>query len=1072
MNKRKLISLILSIAVLLSILAQPAFAQSTTPNDSTISKVSATVSEKDGKASDITITTANYFDKDNYYGRNKRIYSITGLTRDSGNSYYAKVNSSSRTYYINWVNDDIAYFSDDTSKEIGEYTDSFVILVSGNTTLEYNPASLSYQIVDSLPLGTISNDVTYDSYQEFNYSVDINVPINYSTDELKLEMLNSDNEVVAVSGSNVYNYTTYVSDSRYNIIYEGCGDSIYSRIRNIYGSVYVGELLPCGVYSVRVTNSSGYSYIAKDSIILTDKPIVQYNSYTEYYPQAKSGDSKIYLALRVNNGNIDDFKLGLYDSTNNLVAQSSDYIVSYKYDNEIETVHELRFKDGKYLSPGNYIIRLITNKEYCDISYSNTLYINENNSGLNIEVNIPDPTKANLYLISSGFENDTRYKFALKQDKTVIAETIAKLDSRGNFDLEFKNTDGTLVELNNNTQYMLTTYVKSNSSWSERMSNSFYNYYQANSDEGAATKPDLYGYSYFSGNEACGYFYIKNELASNIDSTKLKLKITNPVTGEVKILDNLTVTSQKEETHTYYTVRRDIDTTNNLAYGNYMFKIYNGDSEMVDDEGNNIFNYDYYKQYYGETGSYPSLSSSRSYNNEYPICGISNVKSASSVQIKLYKLTNTTMIPDKVITLEKYEDWQDFYAITSKNSTGVDFSQKYRIIAEVDGKAASTSTNYIIPMDFTPAESYSITVVQPDNGTLSPSAISGKYGDKIYVYNTPAEGYEYVPGSLTVNGGSADGRVFRLVEDSVLTAQFGKAAVLTPHSITIDSSITNGTISVNSSTAKADDKVTVTVTPDEYYRLQSLYYIDSLGRYNSIDINTLSFIMPDSDITLKAYFTSLKYNINVNSYNPNYGEVSVPNQSLPGEQVTVTATPKTGYKVSSIYYYEAGQKITIDNNNSTFTMPEQDISLSVNFVPENMYNVAVIANEGGSILTCGSSSNLIGAEYGAPVDVVATPNEGYKVKALYYKIDGSDTVYPIVNNSNFTMPEADITIYVEFKVDPKAAPYTYEQVKQLFSTLCSGGTITADDIERYDMNSDNIITGIDFTLLLRKVLGN
>lgn len=74
------------------------------------------------------------------------------------------------------------------------------------------------------------------------------------------------------------------------------------------------------------------------------------------------------------------------------------------------------------------------------------------------------------------------------------------------------------------------------------------------------------------------------------------------------------------------------------------------------------------------------------------------------------------------------------------------------------------------------------------------------------------------------------------------------------------------------------------------------------------------------------------------------------------------------------------------------------------------YNINIIESEYGTIE---SSSNKTTA--GTQVSLTITPKESYKIKNInIYKSDDKNTKVTITNN-NFTMPEFDVTVEVEFE---------------------------------------------------------
>lgn len=63
---------------------------------------------------------------------------------------------------------------------------------------------------------------------------------------------------------------------------------------------------------------------------------------------------------------------------------------------------------------------------------------------------------------------------------------------------------------------------------------------------------------------------------------------------------------------------------------------------------------------------------------------------------------------------------------------------------------------------------------------------------------------------------------------------------------------THGTVTVNQTSAKKGDTVTITAVPDTGYSLKSLTAADSSG--NNISIKDSKFQMPASDVTINAVF--------------------------------------------------------------------------------------------------------------------------------------------------------------------------------------------------------------------------
>ena len=223
------------------------------------------------------------------------------------------------------------------------------------------------------------------------------------------------------------------------------------------------------------------------------------------------------------------------------------------------------------------------------------------------------------------------------------------------------------------------------------------------------------------------------------------------------------------------------------------------------------------------------------------------------------------------------------------------------------------------------ANAYSITVVQPANGTVSASATSATAGTTIELTATPAEGYtlDY----FTLDGERINGHTFSMPARNVeISAVFTANA----YSITVVQP-TGGTVSASATSAAAGTTVKLTATPAEGYTLD----------YFTLDgerINGDTFIMPARNVEVSAVFTANAYSITV--VQPAGGTVTASKLSaFFGEAVELTAVPDEGYELS--HYVVNGAA----NNGGTFTMPARDVIVTAVFtkVAEPSVNLALNA---------------------------------------------------------------------------------------------------------------------------------
>ena len=142
------------------------------------------------------------------------------------------------------------------------------------------------------------------------------------------------------------------------------------------------------------------------------------------------------------------------------------------------------------------------------------------------------------------------------------------------------------------------------------------------------------------------------------------------------------------------------------------------------------------------------------------------------------------------------------------------------------------------------ANAYSITVVQPTNGTVSASATSATAGTTVKLTATPAEGYtlDY----FTLDGERINGDTFIMPARNVdVSAVFTANA----YSITVVQP-TGGTVSASKLSAFFGEAVELTAVPDEGYEL-SHYVVNGAAN------NGGTFTMPARDVIVTAVFTKV-----------------------------------------------------------------------------------------------------------------------------------------------------------------------------------------------------------------------
>lgn len=157
----------------------------------------------------------------------------------------------------------------------------------------------------------------------------------------------------------------------------------------------------------------------------------------------------------------------------------------------------------------------------------------------------------------------------------------------------------------------------------------------------------------------------------------------------------------------------------------------------------------------------------------------------------------------------------------------------------------------------------------------------------------------------------------------------------TQYSVTVDSNIANGKISVDNAKPYEGDTVTVTATPDSGYVLETVKFNDKSA---NVVGNTATFTMPNADVTVTATFrTANKYKVTIASDITN-GTVTANGSSktitvTEGAPVTLVANPDSSYSFSSWSITPAdGYTAEGSMTSATATIyPTADITVSASF---------------------------------------------------------------------------------------------------------------------------------------------
>lgn len=156
-----------------------------------------------------------------------------------------------------------------------------------------------------------------------------------------------------------------------------------------------------------------------------------------------------------------------------------------------------------------------------------------------------------------------------------------------------------------------------------------------------------------------------------------------------------------------------------------------------------------------------------------------------------------------------------------------------------------------------------------------------------------------------------------------------------------------------------------------------------------------------------------QYSVTVDSNIAN-GTISVDNaKPYEGDTVTVTATPDSDYVLDTVKFN--GKSANVVGNKATFTMPNEDVTVTATFRTANKYKVTIASDITNGTVTANGSSKTVTVTEGNKVTLVAIPDTSYSftswsiTPANGYTADGSMT-----SATATIYPTADITVSASF----------------------------------------------------------
>jgi hypothetical protein len=188
----------------------------------------------------------------------------------------------------------------------------------------------------------------------------------------------------------------------------------------------------------------------------------------------------------------------------------------------------------------------------------------------------------------------------------------------------------------------------------------------------------------------------------------------------------------------------------------------------------------------------------------------------------------------------------------------------------------------------------------------------------------------------------------------------------------------------------------------------NVYYVEKSDKPYTIRLTNPGKTPPEFIVT-----QGTQYSVTVDS-NIENGKISVDNSNpYEGDTVTVEATPVSGYVLETVTFNNTPAKVV--GNKATFTMPNEDVTVTAAFRTANKYKVTIASDITNGTVTANGSSKTVTVTEGAPVTLVAVPDSSYSFSSWSITPESGYTAEGSMTSATATIyPTADITVSASF----------------------------------------------------------
>lgn len=315
------------------------------------------------------------------------------------------------------------------------------------------------------------------------------------------------------------------------------------------------------------------------------------------------------------------------------------------------------------------------------------------------------------------------------------------------------------------------------------------------------------------------------------------------------------------------------------------------------------------------------------------------------------------------------------------------------------------------------------------NGKVTPNKTKAKAGDEVTLTIEPESGYElktlYYNDEITGDDITIIDNKFIMPASNVrINATFGLKNQLQKYNITSKVDGGHGSVDVSPSQQEEGSDVTITVTPEQGYKIDRVTWNKTDITSKFTNSNSTTYKMGAGNVEVVAKFRQVKEAKEYSLHPENLGKSGtiILKKTKPasngmakeGDRIEVSVMPREGYYVERIFTRPETPITSTSANTAYFTMPPKDITVDaiIKPIPSGKYQINIDKPTNGSV-----SADKAFAGVGDTVKLTAQADPDYEF--VRFEVRDANNKQVGTSENTFKMPNTAVRVTAVFK---KQAP--------------------------------------------------